>query len=80
LKSGYANLPIGGLLDAIRENGVPRIAAQQCQCLGKGRQVRESIETRSLGFKFNQDIANRNTADVLGNVNYRWPESYEIRN
>jgi hypothetical protein len=29
LKSGYANLPIGGLLDAIQENGVPGIAAHQ---------------------------------------------------
>jgi hypothetical protein len=30
LKSGNANLPIGGLPDAIQENGVPRIAALQC--------------------------------------------------
>jgi hypothetical protein len=27
VKSGYANLPIGALLDAIQENGVRRIAA-----------------------------------------------------
>jgi hypothetical protein len=66
-------------MDAIREYGVPRVAAQQCQCLGKGRQVRESNETGSLRFKFNQDIANRNAADILGDVNYRRPESYEIR-
>lgn len=29
LKSGYANLLIGGLQDAILENGVPRIAADR---------------------------------------------------
>jgi hypothetical protein len=29
LRSGYANLPIGGLQDAIQENGVPGIAAKQ---------------------------------------------------
>jgi hypothetical protein len=29
LKSGNANLQIGGLEDAIQENGVPGIAAQQ---------------------------------------------------
>jgi hypothetical protein len=29
LKSGYANLLIGGLLDANREIGVPGIAANQ---------------------------------------------------
>jgi hypothetical protein len=29
LKSGCANLPIGGWQDAIQENGVPGIAAQQ---------------------------------------------------
>jgi hypothetical protein len=29
LKSGYANLRIGGLRDAIQENGVPGIAAKQ---------------------------------------------------
>jgi hypothetical protein len=28
LKSGHANLPIGGFLDAIQENGVPGIAVQ----------------------------------------------------
>jgi hypothetical protein len=30
LKCGHANLPIGGLLDAILENGVPGIAVQHC--------------------------------------------------
>jgi hypothetical protein len=35
LKSGNANLPIGGLLGAIQENGVPGIAAQQrLRCAG----------------------------------------------
>jgi hypothetical protein len=29
LKSGIANLPIGGSQDAIQENGVPGIAALQ---------------------------------------------------
>jgi hypothetical protein len=30
LKCGHANLPIGGLLDAILDNGVPGMAAQRC--------------------------------------------------
>jgi len=28
LKSGFANLPIGGFYNAIQENGVPGIAAK----------------------------------------------------
>ncbi len=44
--------------------------------LGRDRQIRQSRNTRSLGLKFNQKIANRNDAHVLGDVNDRGPKRY----